>query len=132
MARLTRKHDTARTVVPKPVVDQRAGATVGIIAFGSADPAIVEARDQLRETVSLETSYLRLRALPMGEEVQQFVAQHARVYVVELTTDGQLHALLRLHTPADATKLIALAYSDGLPLTARWVAEQIQTREMEG
>jgi 2-oxoglutarate ferredoxin oxidoreductase subunit alpha len=51
------------------------------------------------------------------------------VYVVELNTDGQMHKLLQLHTPQFATKLHSLAYSDGLPLTARYVTEQLQAME---
>jgi 2-oxoglutarate ferredoxin oxidoreductase subunit alpha len=131
MARLKRKHDTARTVVPKPTIDQREGAKIGIIAYGTADPAIVEARDRLRDKAGIETSYLRLRALPLGQEVRDFVAAHERVYVVELNTDGQMHQLLQLHTPEYATKLISMAYSDGLPLTPRYVTEQIQAMETE-
>ncbi len=130
MARLTRKHDTARQVVPKPVIEQSEGAKIGIIAYGSADPAIVESRDRLR-TAGVETSYMRLRALPLGQEVTDFVAAHERVYVVELNTDGQMHKLLQLHTPQYATKLRSLAYSDGLPLTARLVTEQLQAMETE-
>ena len=129
MARLTRKHNTARTIVPKPVIDQRAGAKVGIIAFGSTDPAIVEARDRLQAQYGLQTSYLRLRALPLGEEVKQFVAAHDRVYVIELNSDGQMHQLLQLHTPEHATKLLSIAYNDGLPLTPRFVSERINEME---
>jgi 2-oxoglutarate ferredoxin oxidoreductase subunit alpha len=129
MARLTRKHETARTAMPKPVLDQREGAKIGIIAFGSTDPAIQEARDRLRNKLDLETSYLRLRALPLGEEVRQFVAEYERVYVVELNTDGQMHKLLQLHMPEYATRLLSIAHSDGLPLTARFVAEQIDQME---
>lgn len=128
MERLTRKHDTARTVVPKPIVDQR-DSKIGIIAFGTTDPAVQEARDRLRTRLGIETSYMRLRALPMGQEVTDFVAAHDRVYVVELNTDGQLHKLLQLHTPQFATRLLSLAYSDGLPLTARYVTERIYEAE---
>lgn len=129
MARLTRKHDHARTVVPKPVIDRREGAKVGIIAFGTTDPAIVEARDRLSSQRGIETGYMRLRALPLGEEVRQFIAEHDRLYVVELNTDGQMHKLLQLHTPEYATKLISIAYNDGLPLTPRYVTEQIYEME---
>jgi 2-oxoglutarate ferredoxin oxidoreductase subunit alpha len=125
MARLTRKHETARTVVPKPVIDQRDGAKVGIIAYGTTHPAIVEGRDRLRSKVGIETSYLRVRALPFGDEVTQFIADHEHVYVVEMNTDGQMHKLLQLHAPQYATKLISIAYNDGLPLTARYVTERI-------
>lgn len=129
MARLERKHDTARTVVPKPVIDERPGAKIGLIAYGSADPAIVESRDRLRNNHGIETSYMRLRALPLGEEVAQFVAKYERVYVVELNHDGQMQQLLQLHTPEYATRLISVAYSDGLPLTPRYVTERIMEME---
>ncbi len=128
MDRLTRKHETARKHVPGPVVDQR-DSTIGIIAYGTADPAVQEARDRLRNRLNIETSYLRVRALPLGQAVADFIAAHDRVYVVELNTDGQMHKLLQLHTPEHATKLISIAYSDGLPLTARYVAERIYEME---
>ncbi len=131
MARLARKHETARQYVPKPVVDRREGAKIGIIAFGTADPAIVEARDRLSTLAGIETSYMRLRALPLGDEVTQFIAEHDRVYVVELNTDGQMHQLLRLHAPEHAMQLRSIAYSDGLPLTARYVTEQIYEMEQK-
>ncbi len=128
MERLRRKHDTARGVVPKPVVDQRE-AEIGIIAYGTSDPAVEEARDRLRKQFNIETSYMRLRALPLGEEVSAFVEQHKRIYVVEMNSDGQMHSLLQLHAPEQAANLISLAYNDGLPLTARFVAERIYDME---
>src|SRR5439155_940623 len=47
MDRLARKFETARTLVPPPVIADVEGAEVGIIAFGSTHLAMVEARDQL-------------------------------------------------------------------------------------
>ncbi|MBI4770562.1 MAG: 2-oxoacid:acceptor oxidoreductase subunit alpha, partial [Chloroflexi bacterium] len=44
MARLGRKFETARRVAPAPVEDRVAGAEVALIGYGSADPAIQEAR----------------------------------------------------------------------------------------
>jgi 2-oxoglutarate ferredoxin oxidoreductase subunit alpha len=129
MARLTRKHDYARTVVPKPVIDRREGAKVGIIAYGTTDPAIVEARDRLRNQQGIETSYMRLRALPLGEEVREFIAEYDRLYVIELNTDGQMHKLLQLHTPEYATRLVSMAHNDGLPLTPRLVTDKINEME---
>ena len=49
------------------------GAQVGIIAFGSSDPAVEEARQMLSEG-GLKTDYLRLRALPIDTEVREFIA----------------------------------------------------------
>ncbi|MBC8163314.1 MAG: 2-oxoacid:acceptor oxidoreductase subunit alpha [Roseiflexaceae bacterium] len=122
--RLGRKHDTARTLVPQPVIDGRAGASVGIIAFGSTDGAVQEARDRLRAQ-GLETGYLRLRALPLGQPTSAFIAQHQRVFVVELNQDGQVHQLLQLHAPEHATRLHSARICNGLPLTAEFVVEAI-------
>lgn len=128
MNRLSRKHETARTLVPKPLVDHNPAASVGVIAYGSTDPAIVEGRDRLRKQ-GLETSYLRLRALPFSDEVRSFIEAHEHVYVIELNQDGQLYRLLCMDYPELATKLRSIAHCDGLPLTPRFVTEQMMERE---
>jgi 2-oxoglutarate ferredoxin oxidoreductase subunit alpha len=128
LERLHRKHETARTLVPKPVVDERPGAKIGIIAYGSVDPSIVETRDVLRAE-GIETSYLRLRALPLEETVREFTAKYEHVYVIELNFDGQMHQLLQLHMPEMAMRLRSIAKCDGLPLTARFLSEKIMEKE---
>ncbi len=128
--RLARKHETARTLVPKPVVDEPAPGAIGIIAYGSADPAIVEARDRLRKR-GVETNYLRVRALPLEQTLRGFVARHDRVYVVELNYDGQMAQLVRLEMPELAGRVHSIAHCDGLPLTARFVTDSIIAREQE-
>jgi len=128
LKRLARKHDTARTLVPKPIIDEKPDAKIGIIAYGSADPTIIEARDVLREQ-GVETSYLRVRALPLEESTRQFIEKYDRVYVVELNFDGQMHKLLQLHVPERAAHLISIAHCDGLPLSARYVAGEIVAKE---
>ncbi len=128
MARLTRKFDTARQLVPGPVVDQVDGAQVGIIAYGTTDACVVESRDLLRER-GLETSYLRLRALPLNETARDFLAAHERVYVVENNTDGQMARLLSMEFPELAGRLISLAHADGMPLAPRWLTAAILEQE---
>ncbi len=128
MDRLKRKFETARRLVPPPAVELREGARIGIIAYGTTEPAIAEARDRLA-LQGIETSFLRLKALPVSEDVRHFVEQHDRVYVIELNRDGQMHEILRLELPELTTKLISLAILDGLPLTARWVVENLLEKE---
>lgn len=125
MERLKRKFDTARKMVPAPTVDQVAGATIGIIAYGTTRYAIEEARDALAK-VNMPTSFMRLRALPIDESVKDFVKHHDRVYVVEMNRDGQVHAILQTEMPELATRLHSIAYLDGMPLTANWVKEHIE------
>jgi 2-oxoglutarate ferredoxin oxidoreductase subunit alpha len=128
MERLGRKYETARKLAPAPVEDRVDGAEIGIIAFGSTDPAVVEARSRLGAK-GVKTSYLRLRSLPLSETVESFVRAHERVYVVELNTDAQMTQLVRLDTPELAGRVFELNHNDGLPLTARWIVEALEKLE---
>jgi 2-oxoglutarate ferredoxin oxidoreductase subunit alpha len=130
MDRILRKFETARTLVPGPIIDEVEGAEIGIIAFGTTNYAVEEARDRLAGD-GTATSYCRLRALPINEEVAAFVEAHERVYVVELNRDGQMHSILITEMPEMATKLKSTAYLDGMPLTARRVVEAIMAEEQE-
>jgi 2-oxoglutarate ferredoxin oxidoreductase subunit alpha len=128
LGRIRQKFETARQYMPKPVIESMPGAEVGIISFGSTDPAIYEARHYLKEA-GIPTDYLRLRAIPFTDEVTEFLHQHQRVYVIEMNRDGQLNQILTINYPDQATKLVSLAYIDGLPLTAEYVEESITLKE---
>jgi 2-oxoglutarate ferredoxin oxidoreductase subunit alpha len=128
MERLNKKFETARSMIPKPKIHKREGAKIGVIAFGSTDPAITEACDYL-EAVGSPVNYLRLLALPIGTEVLDFIDNHERIYVIEMNRDGQLHQILSIEKPESSTKLISLTHNDGLQITANWVKETILTEE---
>ena len=106
LERLYRKHDTARTLVPAPVIDAAADAEIGIISYGTNDPAVQEARDRLAKT-GVKTSYLRVRALPLESTLIEFIKKHPRVYVVENNYEGQMHQLIQLHAPEFATRVVS-------------------------
>ena len=130
MDRLSRKFDQAREILPPPELHGSGGEKVGIIAYGSSDPAIRESRDQLRTERGLETDYLRVRAWPFARAVLDFVAVHDRVYVVEQNRDGQLCALLKLDLPPDqVSRLRPVAHITGMPLDARSVTDEILEKE---
>ncbi|HYR45431.1 MAG TPA: 2-oxoacid:acceptor oxidoreductase subunit alpha, partial [Thermoanaerobaculia bacterium] len=128
MDRLARKFETARRYVPGPVVSNGSAAAIGVIAYGSSDFAVEEARVLLARR-GLKTDYLRLRALPTTEEVPSFIASHDRVYVVDQNRDGQMYDLLRLEIGADAVKLRSIRHYDGFPLDAETVVEGIEAGE---
>jgi len=128
MERLFRKLETAKDYLPLPVVDNSAGSDVGLISFGSTEPAIQEARLRLAEA-GMAVDHLRLRAVPFQEPVRQFVKDHKRVYVVEMNTTGQMRQLLQIEMPAEAARIQGLTLNDGLPLTARWITEAVQQAE---
>jgi 2-oxoglutarate ferredoxin oxidoreductase subunit alpha len=128
MERLFRKLDTAKDFLPQPVIDDTAASDVGLISFGSTEPAIQEARQRLADE-GMAVDHLRLRAIPFQEPVHEFVRNHPRIYVVEMNTTGQLRQLLQIDMPAEATRIHSLTLNDGLPLTARWITEALQQAE---
>ena len=128
MERLRRKFETAREKVPAPVTDYAEGNPVGIISFGSNDPAVQEARDRLSAD-GIETNYLRIRALPLHTDVVEFIRKHERVYMVENNFDGQMAQLIRLEMPEDTSSIKSLTLGDGLPMTPRFVHESILNEE---
>jgi 2-oxoglutarate ferredoxin oxidoreductase subunit alpha len=126
MERLARKLETARSLVPAPELHGGGNARVGLLAYGSSHPAIVEARTQLERERGLATDYLRVRAYPFSRAVHDFVERHDRVYVVEQNRDGQLAALLKLDlAPELVPRLRSVAHVHGLPLDARSVTDEI-------
>ena len=128
LKRIWRKMETAGAYVPRPVVQPTRGAGIGLIAYGSADPAVLEARDLLAAE-GIPSDYLRLRAVPFTEDVEAFVREHDRIYVIEMNLDGQMRQLLQIEYPTEAAKLRSIAKVDGLPLTAGWLEESVRREE---
>ncbi len=128
--RLTRKFQTAATLVPAPEIDTEADARIGIVAFGSSHWALVESRDQLRDDAGLKTSYLRLKAYPFTPDLGAFIDAHERVYVVEQNRDAQMAALIRMDLdPARVAKIRSVLHYNGLPIDARSVTDAILAQE---
>jgi 2-oxoglutarate ferredoxin oxidoreductase subunit alpha len=126
LARLHRKFQTARTLVPAPIVENSPDLKIGIISLGSNDEAIQEARDRLTQ-LDVASGYLRLRALPISADVRSFIKAHDKVFVVESNNDGQMHKILQSEMPIVATNLISAAKCDGMPLSARWITDFVMS-----
>ena len=130
MERLKRKFDTARTLVPAPVIVQNGKSKIGLIAFGTTDFALTESRDQLKKEYGLETDYLRIRAYPFSAEIAEFVASHERIYVIEQNRDAQMFDLLKLDLPAqEVVKLRSVRHFNGLPVEARSLTDDLVLQE---
>ena len=128
--RLSHKFESIRKASLPPVADYSEKASIGFVAAGTSHYAVDESRFLLRKEHGLETSYLRLRSYPFGQELLDFIRRHDRVYVVDQNRDEQLLALMRLDfQPADVAKLRSLRYYGGLPLDARTVADEIVRQE---
>jgi len=128
--RLKKKIESAKKFVPAPIVELTKGAKVGLIAYGSSNFAVEECRDQLKEEAGLDTSYLRLRAYPFAAEVEAFIQQHDRVYVVDQNRDGQMLKMLAMSfDPALAAKMRSIRHYSGLPIDARGITESLLAQE---
>ncbi len=123
--RLLRKFDTARDLVPQPVLQRSAIKTrFGALYFGSTSPAMAEAIDALSEAgIALNT--LRIRAFPFTDAVAQFIAEHETVFIVEQNRDAQMRMMIVNELHIDPARLLPVLHYDGTPITARFIIETI-------
>ena len=132
MERLLRKFDTAKALVPAPIL--RAGKRKtrdGVIYFGSTTPAMHEALEML-EAQGRSLDALRIRGFPFADAVFDFIDQHDRVFLVEQNRDAQLKTLLMTEGEVDPAKLVSMLHYDGTPITARYIAGEIARRMQLG
>lgn len=123
MDRLKRKFQNAVQYTPKPeIVDN--GSHIGIITIGSAGFPVLEAQDMLAAQ-GIKTDLMRIRSLPMHQEVRDFIKKHEYCYIVELNRDGQLHQIISMKMFDSHLDLRKVAKADGLPLSAKWIVNEI-------
>lgn len=124
--RLYAKWQKAADAVPAPVTTKANGAArYGIIAVGSSDGAVLEARDRL-ESDGILLDYMRIRGFPFSKEVDAFIDAHEEVFVVEQNRDAQLLGLLVAETSAPKEKLVPVLHYSGEPLNYRFVYDAMQ------
>jgi 2-oxoglutarate ferredoxin oxidoreductase subunit alpha len=125
MERLLKKFDTAKALVPQPVVRNAASkARFGAIYFGSTSPAMDEALAVLEQQgVALDT--MRLRAFPFPDSVRDFIDAHETVFVVEQNRDAQMKTMLVNELQIDPNRLESVLHYDGTPITARFIIGRI-------
>ncbi len=128
MQRLLRKFETAKDLVPRPLVANSEKPTrYGVIYFGSTSPAMDEANLTLK-AAGKNLDLLRVRAFPFHHTVEDFIADHDFVFVVEQNRDAQLRTLIVNECGIDPARLIPILHYDGTPITARFIAKSIGER----
>ncbi|MEQ1772782.1 MAG: 2-oxoacid:acceptor oxidoreductase subunit alpha [Burkholderiales bacterium] len=125
VTRLLRKFETAKKLVPQPVLHKaKASTRYGAIYFGSTSPAMQEALDVLTAQ-GVHVDAMRVRGFPFADEVNEFIAAHPGVFVVEQNRDAQLKSMLVNEGQIDPKRLISVLHYDGTPITARFISDHI-------
>ena len=125
MQRLLRKFETAKSLVPAPVLmDAKTRTSRGVIYYGSTSAAMDEALQTL-EAEGDHLDALRVRGFPFCDEVIDFARRHDQVFVVEQNRDAQLRALLINEGGLDPDRLAPVLHYDGTPITARFIVKEI-------
>ncbi|MBG46438.1 MAG: ferredoxin oxidoreductase [Euryarchaeota archaeon] len=126
MQRLGRKIDGARDYLPAPIIKEDAEQEIGVIFYGSMENTIDEIEDIVEEKSGKKMSTCRIRALPLHSEVEAFMEKHDKIIVVEINRDAQLYGIMRKEYPLHLlSKMLSVAYSDGMPPRGRLYAERI-------
>ncbi len=125
MERLLAKFETAKALVPAPVVKSAQRRTpYGVIYFGSTSAAMDESLVSL-SAGGIHVDALRVRGFPFNDTVSEFIAAHETVFVVEQNRDGQLRTLIVNECGIDPGKLASVRNYDGSPITARFITDAI-------
>lgn len=127
MERLLKKWETAKSMVPAPVLYQeQPRSKLGMVFYGTSIYACEEALDILREQDGLDIDALRIRAFPFNHEVQVFMDQHEQVFVVEMNRDGQMRTLLMAECEIDPKKMPSITRYDGMSITATDIVASVR------
>ena len=123
--RLLVKWETAKGLVPDAVISTADRKTrLGIVAYGSSDGAVIEARDRLAED-GIHADYLRIRAFPFSKEVVEFLRGHDTIFVVEQNRDAQMKSLLMLEANDIADRLVSILHYNGMPIPSECVVRGV-------
>jgi 2-oxoglutarate ferredoxin oxidoreductase subunit alpha len=128
MERLLRKFETARGLLPRPILKKAARpARAGVIYYGSTSAAMDEAVDLLAGQ-GLDIDAMRVRAFPLSPQIAEFVDAHDQVFVVEQNRDAQMRTLMATDLGVDPSRLASILHFGGTPVTARFIVQEISAR----
>ncbi len=129
--RLLVKWETARSLVPAPIIENNKFAKSAVLTIGGCDGAVREALGVLSDE-GVNLSFCRVRGFPFNADVADFIDSHDRVYVVEQNRDAQLRSMLMMDLDADGSKLIPALFYDGMPIDAPRIIEFIREAHAKG
>ncbi len=121
MERLLKKHRTAATLIPAPVIQiNDKQHKMGVIYYGTTDNVMPESLFKL-EKQGLHFNSMRIRSYPFNDEVAEFIERHETMYVIEQNRDAQMRSLLINELDCHPKKLIKVLHYDGMPIPVQAV-----------
>ncbi len=128
MERLERKFETARGLLPRPVLKQAAKPTrIGVLHYGSTAASMDEAQ-QMLERDGIYVDALRIRAFPLAHEVAEFIDGHDQIFVVEQNRDAQMRTLVSTDLGVATDRWTPILHYNGMPTSARYIHREIAAR----
>ena len=121
--KLERKWQTAKTLLPEPVIDSSEDRKTAFVTFGPNEQSLQELRDSL-EKEAIYTNFMRLCSFPFPKSVENFLNKQSEVFVVEQNRDAQLRKLLSGEFPQQSAKMKSLLQYDGRPLVSAHIKKQ--------
>ena len=123
MDRLLKKVESAAEYLPVAEVHGES-SPYGMVSIGGCHWAVLEARDDLRGR-GVEIDYLRIRGFPFSALIEDFLASHEKIFVIEQNRDEQLRKMLLMETDCTKEKLVSITNYGGQPLSKGHVLEGI-------
>jgi 2-oxoglutarate ferredoxin oxidoreductase subunit alpha len=125
MDRLLKKWDTAKNIVPAPVLYQTENKSpYGLIFFGTSTYSAEEAMDDM-EASGIIFDAMRLKSFPFNKTVEDFIHSHEMVFIIEQNRDAQMRSLLINELNVNPQKMISVLNFDGMPITAQFITTRI-------
>lgn len=126
MDRLVLKWETAKKMVPAPEVYQHKNHQGnGMLFYGTSKYAAEEAMELLKED-GIHLDAIRIKSFPFNHTVEQFIATHDKIFVVEQNRDAQMRSLLMIELDISPEKLVPVLNYDGMPITADAIMKGIK------
>ncbi len=124
LLRLKKKFELNRKMMPSPVVKSTSGANIGLVYYGSSSQVIAEVQSLLKAQ-GHNTNTLGIRALPLSDEVGEFLDSQKQVFIIEQNRDAQMRNKLTTRFTNQAGKFSSALSYDGQPIAAEVIAQQI-------
>ena len=127
MDRLLKKWETARDLVPGPVFSQKENnSSDALLFYGTTNYSAIEALDLMTKD-GMQMDAIRILSFPFNKEVEKFIDDHERIFVIEQNRDAQMKTLLVKELCVPQTKLISILNYDGIPITADLIIKGISS-----